>query len=281
MTTPLFSILIANYNNGKYIKEALQSVFEQTYTNWEVIIVDDASTDESKEIYKEYMQDSRIRIYFNEENKGVVYTKWFLLELARGEYCGFLDPDDAILPNALDVMARVHEKNEDISICSSRYYICDEEMNIIKECEYLNIPEGESYLTNMQYAPWHFVSFKLSKYRQTQKLDKRNRIGDDQELYLLLEEVGKWHVINDITYKYRKVPGSLSMQQGRKCGYWNLIVYHEACMRRGLNPEECSYRYFENLICFEQKLCLNTFDYKLGHFLLTPLRKIKKILSGF
>lgn len=55
---PLFSVLIANYNNGKYLMEAINSVYAQTYTNWEIILVDDASTDNFKEIYKELEKDA-------------------------------------------------------------------------------------------------------------------------------------------------------------------------------------------------------------------------------
>ncbi|MBO4738767.1 MAG: glycosyltransferase [Bacteroidales bacterium] len=55
---PLFSVLIANYNNGKYLMEAINSVYAQTYTNWEIILVDDASTDNFKEIYKKLEKDA-------------------------------------------------------------------------------------------------------------------------------------------------------------------------------------------------------------------------------
>lgn len=71
MKEPLFSILIANYNNGKYIKEAIDSVYIQDYSNWEIIIVDDASTDNSKEIYSEFINNPRIRVFYNEKNRGV------------------------------------------------------------------------------------------------------------------------------------------------------------------------------------------------------------------
>ena len=118
-TTPLFSVLIANYNNGQYIKEAIESVKAQDYNNWEIIIVDDASIDNSKDIYNEYSNDNRIKIYYNYENKGVTYSKWKCLEYAKGDICGFLDADDTIQPHALSLMISEHLKDEDISIISS------------------------------------------------------------------------------------------------------------------------------------------------------------------
>lgn len=100
--TPLFSVLIANYNNGKYLMDAIDSVWRQTYTHWEIILVDDASTDNSKELYKELEKDNRIHIYYNEENRGCGYTKRRCADLANGELCGFLDPDDALTDDALE-----------------------------------------------------------------------------------------------------------------------------------------------------------------------------------
>ena len=104
---PLFSVLIANYNNGKYLREAINSVYSQIYTNWEIILVDDASTDNSQEIYSELEKDDRIHIYYNEKNMGCGYTKRRCAELANGELCGFLDPDDALLPHALESHVKI------------------------------------------------------------------------------------------------------------------------------------------------------------------------------
>ena len=72
---PLFSILVANYNNGCYLMEAIESVYAQTYTNWEIIIVDDASTDNSNELYEKLSQDNRIHVYYNDKNMGCAFTK--------------------------------------------------------------------------------------------------------------------------------------------------------------------------------------------------------------
>ena len=277
----LFSILIANYNNGNYIKEAIESVFAQDYSNWEIIIVDDASTDNSREVYAEYGEESRIHIYYNEENKGVTYTKWRCIEQANGELCGFLDPDDTILPNAISLMVDAHSLDENISIISSRYYVCDENMHIKSESGYLRIPNGESYLTYMQYAPWPFISFKMCKYRQTKGLNKNNKIGDDQELFLLLEEVGRLFVLDDITYKYRRKANSLSNQFQHKCLYWNLIVYHEACMRRGINPENVAFENFNSIICNVENKYKLSWEYKIGKVFMFPIRGAWRIIKKY
>ena len=90
---PFFSVLIANYNNGKYLEECLESIFAQTFKDWEIIVVDDASTDSSGDIYRKYENDGRIHVYRNKRRRGVGYTKRKCVEHARGEVCGFVDAD--------------------------------------------------------------------------------------------------------------------------------------------------------------------------------------------
>jgi len=98
-----FSILIAHYNNALFFKDCFDSIMAQTYTNWEVIIVDDCSDESEKQAVKEMIStDPRFSFYENTVNKGVGYTKKRCAELATGDICGFVDPDDALTPEALE-----------------------------------------------------------------------------------------------------------------------------------------------------------------------------------
>ena len=121
--------------------EAIESVRQQTYTNWEIILVDDASVDNSPELYKELEKDERIHIYLNDQNMGCGYTKRRCAELATGEICGFLDPDDILVPEALEQEAFVHVKYSDVSMVFSQRYITDEQLNPIEIT-----PSGETAL---------------------------------------------------------------------------------------------------------------------------------------
>ena len=94
-----FSLLIANYNNGHFFEDCYYSIIPQTYTNWEVIIVDDKSTDNSVAIIKEFIKgDKRFKLFLNSENKGCGYTKNKCAYKSQGEILGFLDPDDGLFP---------------------------------------------------------------------------------------------------------------------------------------------------------------------------------------
>jgi len=96
----LVSIIMPSYNTAPYIKETIQSVLNQTYTNWELIIVDDCSTDNTKEIIEE-INDERIRYFENEVNSGAAVSRNKALRETKGQWIAFLDSDDLWLPNKL------------------------------------------------------------------------------------------------------------------------------------------------------------------------------------
>lgn len=128
---PLFSILIAHYNNGRFFNDCYKSILSQTYKNWEVVLVDDGSTDDSvAQIKKIIGDDARFRFFENTENKGCGFTKRRCAELAHGELCAFVDPDDAITPDALEVMVQEHAKYPEASIIYSDTYWCDALLNV-------------------------------------------------------------------------------------------------------------------------------------------------------
>ncbi|HAT4221785.1 glycosyltransferase family 2 protein [Clostridium perfringens] len=89
-----FSILIPVYNTSKYLRECLESVINQSYNNFEIILLNDGSTDNSLEICKEYSKyDERVNV-FSQNNKGLILTRRRLIDLAKGDFCIFLDSDD-------------------------------------------------------------------------------------------------------------------------------------------------------------------------------------------
>ena len=97
----LVSIIMPAYNCGRFIKESIDSVLAQTYTNWELLIVDDCSTDNTKAIVSTY-DDKRIRYMRNPQNMGAALTRNKALREAKGRYIAFLDADDMWLPEKLE-----------------------------------------------------------------------------------------------------------------------------------------------------------------------------------
>lgn len=253
MTNILFSILIANYNNGRYLKEAVQSVFDQTYTNWEIIIVDDGSTDCSKEIYRELQSDSRIHIYFNEENKGCGYTKRRCVELANGELCGFLDPDDALHNDAIKIILDHYDVNSNTSMISPRYMFCNEKLEPLWSAPVYD-EDNKDYLTERVKKVQPFTVFPISKYKLTSGIDESLKRAVDVDLYYKLDEVGSWKLINDIVYKYRLHDSSLSIGH-YKALYWHVKVLEKTAERRSMSAEDlCDILFSQQFGANEQEL---------------------------
>lgn len=159
----LFSVLIANYNNAQYLMTAINSVLRQTYTKWEIIVVDDASTDAFEACMRGYANDIRIKIFHNAINQGCGFTKARCAKEAAGSILGFLDPDDALAPNALALMIDAHQQRPECSLVSSTHYICDERLQVKRVADYPKaLPPNTPYLLLGDGRIHHFVSFKKS-----------------------------------------------------------------------------------------------------------------------
>ena len=98
----LVSVSMPAYNGGAYIEESIKSVQAQTYTNWELIIVDDCSTDNTVEEISNFLEDKRIRFLRNERNSGAAVSRNYALREATGKWIAFLDADDVWLPEKLE-----------------------------------------------------------------------------------------------------------------------------------------------------------------------------------
>lgn len=116
---PLLSVIVPCYNTGKYLNKCINSVLEQNYNNIEVIVVDDGSTDDTKDIVKKLInKDNRVK-YFYKDNSGVSDTRNYGLNKAQGEYITFVDSDDFVEPQIYDVLlSLLFEYSADISHCS-------------------------------------------------------------------------------------------------------------------------------------------------------------------
>lgn len=106
----LVSVIMPSYNTAPYIEETIQSVLNQTYTNWELIIVDDCSTDNTDEVL-ETIKDDRIRYFKNEKNSGAAVSRNKALREAKGQWIAYLDSDDLWMPEKLEKQIRFMEEN--------------------------------------------------------------------------------------------------------------------------------------------------------------------------
>ena len=129
----LVSIITPSYNSEKYISETIQSVINQTYQNWELVIVDDASTDTTVKIIQEFIkQDNRIKLLQNKANKGAAFSRNRATKVAKGDYIAFLDADDLWIPKKLEKQINFMIKYDN-AVCYSSYLHIDETGNPLKK----------------------------------------------------------------------------------------------------------------------------------------------------
>lgn len=232
----IFSILIANYNNGKYFKECYDSLINQTYGNWEVIIVDDASTDNSVEIIQSLIQnDSRFKLYHNATNKGCGFTKAACIKYAQGDLCAYLDPDDALYPEALGKTAQEFVDRDDLAAVYSQMMLCDESLTpervyagtkqIYNNRHFFNCP--------IQFA--HFFVFKRETYSRTTGINPNLKNAVDQDLYLKILEQGEAKFIKEPLYLYRLHSDGISQDKAKQSAKESFArVIHDTMKRRGI-----------------------------------------------
>lgn len=122
----LLSIIIPAFNAEKYISQAIQSVLNQTYDNFELIIINDGSTDKTKVVIESF-KDERIRYFENEKNSGIVFSRNKGLKLAQGEYIGMLDADDIAYPKKFEKQITFLQQNKDFGMIGSWSKFIDEE----------------------------------------------------------------------------------------------------------------------------------------------------------
>lgn len=140
--SPKVSIIIPTYNRARFIKEAINSVLSQDFQDYEIIVVDDGSTDNTKEIINS-LKNKKIR-YFFQENKGRSRARNRAIKLARGQYLSFLDSDDIFLPGKLTKQAKCLDKHSEIGMVYASALTMDESSHKLNK-KYLATSSGFIY----------------------------------------------------------------------------------------------------------------------------------------
>ena len=136
--TELISVYICNFNCAKYIDQSIQSVLDQSYKNYELIIVDDGSTDNSKEIIEKYRKLNSVRIFFR-KNSGLIKSANFAIRASRGNFVIRLDADDYFDRNALLVLLNEIKKSKNCALVYPDYYLVNQQGEISSMIQNIDI----------------------------------------------------------------------------------------------------------------------------------------------
>jgi glycosyltransferase involved in cell wall biosynthesis len=203
---PKFSVIMANYNNAAYIGQAIESVLNQTFPVWELIIVDDCSTDDSLEVIGRYLGDGRIHLIEHKQNRGYIAALKTGIANVRSEYFGVLDSDDCLKPGAIKIMYDCHVLMPNYGLIYSQFVACDENL-VPKQMGYCDrIPAGKTDMEANRVS--HFKTFKLRDYLKTSGYDEQIVYAEDKDIVMKTEEVTRLRFVDECLYMYRMLPDS-------------------------------------------------------------------------
>lgn len=222
---PLVSVITPAYNSELYISETIKSVQAQTYVNWEMIIVDDNSKDNTVDIVKKYMQnDNRIRLIELKRNKGAGNARNVAMGHANGRFLAFLDSDDIWLPEKLEKQLKFMLENN-IGFSYTKYRTIDENGNEIGSS--FKIPNKLEYKDLLRFCPIGCLTVMLD--RKITGDVKMNLMRNRQDYILWLDITKKGipaYALQSTLSEYRKVSNSISSNKF-KVAKLNWKVYRE------------------------------------------------------
>lgn len=207
----MISVIMPIYNAEKYVRHTVESILKQTYTDFELILIDDCGTDRSIDLVKKTYSDDRIKYIYNERNMGIAYSRNMGLESAEGEYVAFMDDDDIAPLSRFELEMKFLEDNPIIDAVGGRYSVIDEEGSVtgysddtlqnpqyIKACLMFYDPLGNgSMLFRKKTVVDNEIRFKEECYGM-----------EDYLFWIDFSLVGKISNLKDIMLCWRNIEGN-------------------------------------------------------------------------
>lgn len=224
----LVSVIMPNYNSEKFLPQTIESVLRQTYSNLELLIVDDCSTDNSITVVEEYQaKDNRVKLFKNEVNQGCAYTRNVALREAKGDWIAFLDSDDLWLPEKLERQLSFMVNNE-YEFSYTKYNRVDENNIDLKE-----VISGPKVVTRRKIFRYCYIGCLTAMYKASAMgiIQVEEAIGNgrnDYALWLKAGKIRKCYLLDEVLSTYRLRKRSLSHGSFKK-----LLKYHYQLFRIG------------------------------------------------
>lgn len=221
----LVSIIMPSYNTAKYIPDSINSVLYQTYKNWELIIVDDCSTDNTDEAVKPFLSDNRIRYLKNEKNSGAAVSRNYALREAKGKWIAFLDSDDLWEKDKLEKQISFMEKN-------GYKFSYTDYIEIDENSEPLGVTvTGPKVISKTKMFDYCWMGCLTVMYDaeavgliQIEDIKKNN----DYAMWLKVCKNADCFLLDEKLASYRKRKGSISNHGYLKLIKWHYKLYRDA-----------------------------------------------------
>ncbi len=235
-SSPLVSVCIGAYNRKKYIRECIDSALAQTWPNKEVVVVDDASTDGTREILQSY--EERIRLILRDTNSGICpVTRNQAAQAAKGELIAFLDSDDLWYPDKLAKQVEFMQTHPEIPLCHTLCHIIDENSDVVSVRHGLGVvPETGMIFERLLEHCWVTISSVLVRRTLFDEVgwfceeSETGIIGEDHDFFLRVARAHPIGLIPDVLAGYRKADTGVS--RGRWKDTPESQTFHEILIKR-------------------------------------------------
>jgi len=242
----LISIAMTCFNLSKYISDAILSLNNQDYENWQLVIVDDCSTDNSLSvindcIIKLNISHKKVKILSTDINRGYGYSLRKAIKNCDGDLVGILDGDDILDDkSALRISVKTHGKNPTCSLTYSNINIYNKNLKKKGERRSIKVPSNMSIIDG-KFKVSHFKVFKKKLYNLTEGVNKSLKRSVDKDLILKLEEVGPLIFIDLFLYGYRYHESNITrLIKGKEIDKMRIKIYEDARQRRSKEVSEKS-----------------------------------------
>lgn len=227
----LVSIITPTYNCGRFIAETIRSVQAQTYTNWEMLIVDDCSTDDTEAIVNQFIaNDPRIHYLRNKQNSGAALTRNYGLREARGRWIAFLDSDDLWLPTKLERQIQFMEQNN-YAFTYHEYEEIDEESQRLGVHVSGIKRVGKWGMYGCCWPGCLAVMYDANVIGLVQVADIKR--DNDTAMWLKAVEKAPCHLLPESLALYRRRTGSITPRTTRQKIWCHYILFHDGA---GMSP---------------------------------------------
>ena len=241
--TPYVSVILPVYNQEKYLEETIDSILSQQYSNFELLILDDGSTDNSSAIIRKFQaKDKRVNAHF-ESNSGKSMSTNLLVTKAKGELCAFLDADDVMLEDRLLKQVEFHQANPDIAASSCHCFYINENGNMFGVQRYsigIQVAQYNKPFTNEEFIICSYTGLMVKKkvYLEIDGLRKQFEPCEDFEFFNRLTDGGySLSIIPEVLMKYRIHQSAITVKRPLLVLDTIDFVKHCIRLRRSGKPE--------------------------------------------
>src|SRR4030066_1147661 len=222
---PLVSIILPTYNCASFLPHSIGTILSQTYNSYEIIVIDDGSTDNTKEVLYPFIQ--RIKYIRLEQNKGLPTARNIGILSAQGKYIAFIDADDLWLPEKLQTDIEYFETHPEVSMVYSKHINIDEKGCVVNGSVKKQLPSGNIFIqlfSEQNFIITSSVVVRKEIFETTGLFDEQLFNCQDWDMWLRIAFHFKVAGINKPLVKYRHNPHSLSKNRNNVLKYQKIII---------------------------------------------------------